>query len=237
MDGGFHNNPYVKSELSISDSKYIDEQKDLLAMQHDIEVIRIDCDYRKISERYSFIKQNMLKSILSKIINLTHIDFHDADIKSLQSLLIESCKLWNDGMTVTNIGEAIGVSVQTARSYLTSGMKCGLCDYSKSLSRIRSKTQIPVICLNDFSEYKSITEAAEKYMLTPESIRSCCCGKTLSSGEENGNRIVWKYLDDFAHMKTKDIKQCLIDAYTKKVVCISKIYYSLQLKTLLNGLE
>lgn len=222
MDGGFHDNPHAKSGLSTSDSKYIDGQKDSLARKHGIQIIRIDCNYPKISERYSYIKHNILNSDLAKIIDLSCINFNEVDIKSMQSLLIESCKMWNNGNTVNHIGELLSVSVQTVRSYLIAGNKCGLCDYSKELSKIRSNMQRPVICLNNMAKYNSITEAAKEYNFTSESIRSCCCGKALSSGEENGNRLVWRYLDEFEHMTKEDIRKHLIDAYSKKVVCISK---------------
>ena len=43
------------SGQTAKESKTIDNEKNRLAKQHEIEVIRIDCDYDKIESRFKFI--------------------------------------------------------------------------------------------------------------------------------------------------------------------------------------
>ena len=41
------------------ESKSIDDYKDEQARLHNIEVIRIDCNYNSIENRFAYIKQNL----------------------------------------------------------------------------------------------------------------------------------------------------------------------------------
>ena len=101
MDGGLGhgNRTYTKSDKSKDELLDIDKIKDLLAKEHDIEVIRINCDYGS-NDRYSFILNEVLNSKLSSILNLSLIDFKKSNILSQQSLLLKTVELWNDGYSV-----------------------------------------------------------------------------------------------------------------------------------------
>lgn len=59
MDGGLHKNYFE-----------IDKLKDDFAKKNGLEVIRINCDYPKIKNRFDFIKNNTLNSKLGKILPL-----------------------------------------------------------------------------------------------------------------------------------------------------------------------
>lgn len=62
MDGGLHKN-YLE----------IDKLKDDFAEKNGLEVIRINCDYPRVNERFEFIKNNTLNSKLGKILSLDKI--------------------------------------------------------------------------------------------------------------------------------------------------------------------
>lgn len=124
MDGGLGhgNRTYTKSDRSKEELLDIDKIKDILAREHDIEVIRIKCDYGS-NDRYSFILNKVLNSKLSSILNLSLIDFDKSNILSQQSLLLKAVELWNDGYSIGKISSEIGVFSDTVTHYLKSAQK------------------------------------------------------------------------------------------------------------------
>ena len=108
-DGALHYKDSKLSDLTIEESQYIDKQKDKLAINNNILIIRIDCNYIGLEDRYEYIKKNICSSILKDILPLHLIDFDEANRKSQQSLLVESCKMWDKGYRVQDIIEEIGI--------------------------------------------------------------------------------------------------------------------------------
>ena len=75
MDGGLgHGNFTLNGKQDIT-GKQIDEKKDALAKLHNIKVIRIDCNYIDIENRYDYIKEHILISEVAQILNLSKINF------------------------------------------------------------------------------------------------------------------------------------------------------------------
>lgn len=222
MDGGFHKNPHIKSGLSLEDTIYIDNQKTKIAQEHGITVIRIDCAYPIFRDRYEYIKNNILSSKLSDVINLQNISFERANEDSLQSLLLNACNLWNKGKSTQEIAEIISVNVATAREYLKSGEKYGLCDYTKEENKHRQNIIKRVICLNTRKIFNHSAEAGESIGLKQQCIHACCNGKCNSAGKIGDVKLVWAYLEDYNNMTESDIQEKILNAYPKKVVCLNK---------------
>ena len=127
MDGGFHEKLHSKvKQYTLDDIKYIDSMKDKLAINHGIEMIRIDCSY-DYHDRYIYILNNILNSNLTKILPLESINFDEANIKSQKSLLVEACDLWNKGYTAHEIMSELNIGKWLVPSYLKQGQKYGLC--------------------------------------------------------------------------------------------------------------
>ena len=128
MDGKWHIEDNNMSGQSKEKSKAIDNHKDKLAREHNIEVIRIDC---KISE-LEFIKQNMLNSKLNELFDLSIIDWLKCEEFALSNL----CKIaWdykrnNPKITTKEIGNIIGVHQATVGRYLKIGTKLKKCNYN-----------------------------------------------------------------------------------------------------------
>ncbi|MDY4145075.1 MAG: hypothetical protein SOY54_02470 [Bacilli bacterium] len=122
MDGHFHE--------VFEETKQRDDIKDRLAQQHNIQVIRIPCNYNK--NRFNFIKNSILNSILPHILKFTEsdIDWYQCDKESNSSLLIEACNLWTSGThSALEISHKLHVCRCTISTYLKRGQKLGLCDY------------------------------------------------------------------------------------------------------------
>lgn len=131
LDGRFH-----KFDTACIDS---DKYKDRLACEHNIQVIRIDCDYASFKERFDFIKFNIQQSKLSHIIPLDLVDWNDAHKKSLQSNVVITSRLWEDDkLCLSEIANIIRVSQNTVREYLKIGMKLHLCTYNNNEIRQRN---------------------------------------------------------------------------------------------------
>lgn len=222
MDGGFHEHPHIKSKFNYDDIYYIDDMKTKLAIQNNINIIRIDCIYPLVTQRFEYIKNNILSSELKNIIDLNDIDFDKANVMSLGSLLIESCDLWNKGHSVQTIANTLHLTSGTIRVYLESASKYNLCDYSTKENRIRSNSCRKVICLNTLQTYDSISSAASLTKIVNQSISACCQGKVASAGKQNGERLVWMYYDEYLELDDSEIMHRILRAYNKKVVCVSK---------------
>jgi hypothetical protein len=125
MDGHYHSNSIEMQES--------DKIKDRLALKHNINVIRICCDYDQVQNRFEFIRTNILQSKLPQILQFSEsdIDWDKCDLYANSSLMIKACELWSRGMRNTlDISNKLHISRMTASIYLRRGAVFGLCDYN-----------------------------------------------------------------------------------------------------------
>lgn len=221
MDGGLgHGNRSLG--MNKKDSLFIDKQKDILANNNGIDVIRIDCDYTK-ENRFEFIKQNILSSALSNILDLSLIDFNKANIEAQSSLLIKACRLWDNGYNAHQIAEEINVVGSTVTNYLKTGSKYGICDnYSSKESIYRSHGR-EIICLNTKKQFRSIVDGANYYGLLASDVSKCCRRTCTYGGIYNGEKMIWMYLDEYEKLSKEEIlnyKPKENNVFTK-VVCLN----------------
>lgn len=117
MDGGMHEGKQLE----------IDKIKDDLAIENGVEVIRIDCNYPKVENRLSYIKDNLFKSNLSAIIDLSKVNWDVIDTKLLdENITKKICNLRNQGLSYKDIMDTISVSKPTIDSHLRIGKRNGL---------------------------------------------------------------------------------------------------------------
>lgn len=157
-DGGLgHGNQVFGSNKKDTDGLMRDREKDALAIMHNIDVIRIDCNY-SMNLRYEHMKNAVINSKLNKIFDLSIVDWDTCNIKSQNSLVKEACDLYIDGITVPiNIGKVLNISETTAREYLKRGAEFGWCDYNARIAsqinyQTRSKSVI-AIDINNNKQY------------------------------------------------------------------------------------
>ena len=112
MDGWFHKEEQLE----------IDKLKDELAETNNISVIRIDCNYNKIENRLSYIKNNILQSKLSLIVDLSKINWETLDEKILNdSITKKVCDLRNQGYTNNKIAKMLDVSLSIVDLHIKIG--------------------------------------------------------------------------------------------------------------------
>lgn len=128
MDGKLHDGgrfaPYEKVHNA-------DQTKNDLAASHGIKMIRINCKYSKIANRYEYVKTNIFNSELKFILDLQKIDWDMANSFAVDSNIRLAAELWNtEDYCAIDIGKTLGVSRDTARGYLKIAFNLGLCNYN-----------------------------------------------------------------------------------------------------------
>lgn len=127
MDGAFH---YIDRESInhyVKESQANDNLKTLLANQHGICIIRIEC----IESNVDYIKNKILSSELSQILDLSNIDWSLCDKNAQKSLVKEACNLYmSETHDIKKLSSILNIHSSTVRRYLKLGVKFGWCNYS-----------------------------------------------------------------------------------------------------------
>ena len=136
MDGaiGHGNKSFDKTP---EETLQIDKEKDLMAMQHGLTVIRIDCKYKNLEDRYEYIKSNIIHSQLFNLLNvdMNLIDFNKCNEYSLSSIIYDVCMDWDGTIASYDyICEKHHISRDTLKNYLKIGTEIGWCNYDASLA-------------------------------------------------------------------------------------------------------
>ena len=157
MDGGFHYNNFGKR------SAQNDKIKDFLAYEHGITVIRINCFYNKIIDRFNFIKNNFINS-LKQYFDLSNVNWNSANEFGISNRFIKIVNYYNEHplMTIEEITNRFNLSYETIRNYLIIGGKLGLCKYVKNDLINRSKKSMPLILNDENGNYIGIYMSAQQ---------------------------------------------------------------------------
>ena len=162
MDGGWHTKDNNLSGQTKEESKDNDNKKDLKAKEHGIEVIRIDCKKSNLN----YIKQNILSSKLSKIFNLSEIDWKQCEEFALSNFVKQACDLWSSGIhNIKEITTIMKISRRTAVRYLKSGSKIKWCTYQEDT--IKNNKHISEISKNLRSKQVEIFKNSKSLGLFP----------------------------------------------------------------------
>jgi len=127
MDGKFHNFDNLMNGITAEENKKIDDYKDLKAQEQGIEVIRINCEESNID----YIKNNIISSRLSEIIDLSNINWVECEEFALSNLCKRICKFKTDNpnMSTLEISKSLKLCKATINKYLNKGTKIGWCNY------------------------------------------------------------------------------------------------------------
>lgn len=134
VDGYFHYKTNTMSNQSEEESKYIDAEKDKLAMLNGYKVIRIDA----MESNLEYMKNSILSSQLNDIFDLSVINWIDCAKSSLSSLIIECANLWKVYRNANKISKIINKRQEIVTRYLNKATKLGLCDYDGKLELQKS---------------------------------------------------------------------------------------------------
>lgn len=136
LDGHFHStHSFGKGEQNIDASKR-DLIKNYLALKNGFQIIRIDCKY-EMSERFDYVKNNILHSKLNELFDLSGIDWIECDKQGQEKLVPKVAELYNQGLCIAEIQNMIGYSKRTIGRWLKQAKKIGLCDYNTNEAKAR----------------------------------------------------------------------------------------------------
>lgn len=162
MDGHFHYRDNLLSGGSLNEQKEIDLQKDLLAQSNGYEVIRINCNYKDVSDRFKYITNSILESKLSQLLDLNNVDFILCYKKATSPIYYNICTDWENGVrSVSVLSEKYGYDRHTITKHLKQGNDLGICTYNVEDEKLRRNT-IQLLCLETGEIFKSVTEAQNK---------------------------------------------------------------------------
>lgn len=131
MDGAFHFQDNPKSGISIENALLRDKYKNKLAKVNGYDVIRIDCNYTNINERYDYVKNSILSSMLTKFVDFSMVDFDSCDLLSQKSDFIRICEIYDSGVhDIDEIRKIIGLSDTSIIAHLKHGEKIGHSTYN-----------------------------------------------------------------------------------------------------------
>lgn len=197
MDGGWHKKDNKLSGQTKEQSQAIDDYKDQLARSKNIEVIRIDCEKSELE----YIKTNLFNSLLSKLFNLSKVDWIKCNEYACKSLVKTTCNIWNIGdITIQEISKMLKVSGHTIRNYLKQGTKLGWCYYNpeEELKKSFKNLSKKVYCFELDRIFNSTMDIQRELGIFNSNISACCLGKTKSS---MAGGYHWIYYDDFLKLK------------------------------------
>lgn len=209
MDGGLgHGNFTLNGKQDIT-GKQIDAKKDVLAKLHNIKVIRIDCNYIDIENRYDYIKEHILISEVAQILNLSKINFSLCRVVAEKSIFISVCDLVKQGMrSFVEIAEKLEISNTTVSRYLKTACESGYLNmdykdlkkqslalgYEKNKQRNENNpngfNRTPVKCIETGEIFNSMDAADKKY---GGCVSSYLSGRIKYTGHlDNGTVLHWK---------------------------------------------
>ena len=164
-----------------------DEHKDIQSLNHNIKIIRVDCDYRN-NDRFEYIKNNIINSYISQIFDLSGVDWNMCHQLSLRSLVKTVSELWNNGYTIQDIVDEVSYSRITIRKWLKQGCAAGICNYTPQEAKIRNRVKFKIgvnqydIYGNFIAHYNSRTNASDTTGVSLCSIVSTLKGRQKTAG-------------------------------------------------------
>lgn len=127
MDGGLgHGRRVFKSNKKDVDGAKRDKIKDMLAEQHGIILIRINCE----KSDCTYISKNILNSQLSDIFDLSNIDWELCDKNSQKNIIKEVCDYYQiTPLSTYELADLFNLNIATIRRYLKKGTLFNWCNY------------------------------------------------------------------------------------------------------------
>lgn len=162
VNGPQHYKETNRGNRTYEEEKENDKLKERLAKENGIKhYIEINCSKKELN----FIKNNIEKSRLNELFDLSSIDWVKCDEFARKSRIKEACDIWNSGNNnCTQIGEIMKLERHTIYQYLKKGSKLKWCDYQEqklnksATKQAKKEWKKPIICLETGMEFNSASE-------------------------------------------------------------------------------
>lgn len=168
MDGGLHYRDGFGADFK--DVTDADSIKDKKAIENDNYVIRIDCNYANMRERFEYILNKIHNSCLSNIFDISNIDFFKCDAYCNTNIMKSACNLWDSKEfdNLYDIANHLNIRYCTVWNYLKAGNKIGICVFDETCISNFKNGNVDVYWnneyLGEFRNFKTIKKLAkDKY--------------------------------------------------------------------------
>lgn len=179
MDGSFHYmKRYGDTDVDVINN---DIEKDRLCSQHNIKIIRVNCDYNHVRNRFSYIKDNIIKE-LSDYFDLSDVDWDKCDVSAMSTIMPEVVDFYNNNpkFGLQDIANHFGICKDVVYRYLHAGEKLDMCTYVRSDPK-RKKDSRPVAMydmsgniIGIFKSTKAVENAFPECNLNHKSMWTYC---------------------------------------------------------------
>ena len=127
---------------------------------------------------------------------MSHIDWEECQKRSLTSLKIQACELWNEHYDIKKISEIMKRDRGTICTWLKLCASLEMCDYDTKNQMRTCKRHRKIRCVEIDEYFNSIIDANKKYNVNAGCIISCCKGKRNYAGKlPDGTKLHWQYVD------------------------------------------
>lgn len=218
MDGGYGHGNIDTNYATKQEQIETDKKKDDLAIKNGYKIIRINCNYYKVENRFNFISNNILQSELNNILPITIDILNKSDKLSQQNYLIKFSNYWKDGMR--SYEEYFDIfhtnHRSTIRNYAKRSIDAGFLDisYHDFLNQIRLASNkklaatkgVPILCEQTQQVFYSIAEAERKTNIS--SLRNYFSKNYSYCGTlPDGTKLTWKKInkDEYKYYQSKAV--------------------------------
>lgn len=127
-----------------------DKEKDYLAKENNVRLIRIDCKKSDMD----YIKDNIKHSELGSLFDCEEIDWNLCAQRAQSNWVKIVCDLWMSGMrSFEELSKTLHIGNSTVREYINQGVKLGWCDYNSDEWRVKQCHPVCVTNTIDGREY------------------------------------------------------------------------------------
>lgn len=190
---------YTGFNRTLKEEQENDKLKKEIAYKNKIKnYIIIDCR----SSDMEYIKNNILKSKLNLLFNISDVDWIKCHEFACNSLIKLSCDLWNEGRDPREIGIITNLHSSTIVRYLKQGVKLGWCNYDPKKSfessriKIGKKLSIKIIQLSLGGEFIKEWESMRKASRELD-IEFACIVRTCKREYKSAGGYKWMYKEDY----------------------------------------
>lgn len=189
-----------------------DFDKRTLSQKIGIEQIEIDCS----NTQYSFMKEQVLKSRLSEILDLTKINWENVFVNSSKNYVKVVAEHYNNGLTSGEIGKILDMDRHTIQRMLIDAKEIGWVNYTPipATELYKKDTKITDVKTGEFVIIHRVIEACkwfkEKYGIPVDrhTIKDYICGERIlyygGKHTESLKRKLYKNRFKFEYIEEKD---------------------------------
>lgn len=206
MDGAYGHGCVNTSNRSIDQQIYDDNQKDIIAINNNMVIVRIDCKYSGSDDRFEYVKKSIKSSELQKLFNFSDEQYYEADRIANISKVKRFISFWNDNIrSYDELCRLLHKCRASIRKLIKISCDLNLIEetYDEALRIVRFYSNrkisiskgIAIICNETGEIYNSMSQAEK--LTGIKTIRDYFCQNRKYAGTlPDGTKLTWTKLEE-----------------------------------------